>query len=270
MIRDSLDRLVALQQRLKRGRSVNVNDRQTKDDIIAVATAYFTADRSVLVEVLGESEALLAHDEKWQDLIRLAHGNNVRKSYVRLIRDLQKELGAFSVVSLSRSTDEVPGKANSVELAPAELSIIRTLESAVPSAAASYRQAILDLRTERLSYRGTASELRESLRETLDHLAPDKEVMAQPDYKPEPNQSKPTMKQKTQYILGIRGKGKTQRATVGKAIELIDAFSGEIARAVYNQASLATHVETSRSEVWKVKRYVDTVFFDLLEIPEHG
>lgn len=268
MIRDLLDRLASLQSRLRRGRAVNVNDHQTREEVIAVGTAYFTTSRASLVNALGESEALLLHDDKWQDLIRLAHGNNARRSYLKLIHDIHKELGEFNVASLSRSTEGPLRRTKLSDLTPAELLIIRTLESAVPSAAASYRQAILDLRSERLSYRGTASELRESLRETLDHLAPDKDVMAQPGFKPELGQSKPTMKQKTQYILGVRERSKTQRATIGKSIELIDSLSGEIIRAVYNQASLATHVETSRAEVWKVKRYVDTVFFDLLEISE--
>jgi hypothetical protein len=37
-------------------------------------------------------------------------------------------------------------------------------------------------------------------------------------------------------------------------------------RAVYNRASLATHVQQSKTEVRKIKRYVDTVLYDLLEI----
>jgi len=181
---------------------------------------------------------------------------------------MQKELAQLNVVSLSRSAEKTSDASRLSDLTPAELMIIRTLQSTVPSAAASYQQAILDLRSERLSYRGTASELRESLRETLDHLAPDDQVMAQPGFKAEGDQKKPTMKQKTQYILAVRERSKTQRGTITKSIELIDSLSGEITRAVYNQASLATHIEASRTDVWKVKRYVDTVFFDLLEIAE--
>ena len=49
-------------------------------------------------------------------------------------------------------------------------------------------------------------------------------------------------------------------------LKLIDELSGEVMRAVYNRASLATHIQQSKSEVQKIKRYVDTVLFDLLEI----
>jgi len=268
MIRELLDQLSTLHGRLRRGNAIHVNDRQTKNEVIALGTSYFTNVRGSLVLSLGESEALLNHDGKWQDLIQLAHSNNARKTYIRLISSIQKELVQLNVACLSHVAEKPANKSGLSDLTPAELKIICTLESSVPSAAASYRQAILDLRSERLSYRGTASELREALRETLDHLAPDIQVMSQSGFTPEPGQKKPTMKQKAQYILGVRGRSKTQQGTIGKSIELIDGLSGEVARAVYNQASLATHVETSRTEVWKVKRYVDTVFFDLLEITE--
>ena len=57
--------------------------------------------------------------------------------------------------------------------------IIGTLTSLLPSSARSYEQAIRDLQSaDRLSWRGPATDLRESLRETLDHLAPDADVAA--------------------------------------------------------------------------------------------
>src|SRR5690348_1675594 len=60
-----------------------------------------------------------------------------------------------------------------------ELLIIKTLHRIVPAAATSYEQAIIDLAdVRRRSYRGIAHELREVLRETLNYLAPDAEVMA--------------------------------------------------------------------------------------------
>ena len=60
---------------------------------------------------------------------------------------------------------------------------IKKLEALVPSAALSYKQAVLDLNDDsRVSFRGPALELREALREILDHLAPDDEVTAAPGY----------------------------------------------------------------------------------------
>ena len=144
---------------------------------------------------------------------------------------------------------------------------METLDRLVPSAAASYRQGFNDLNgVDRLSYRGTAAEFREALRETLDHLAPDDQVMAQEGFALEANQTTPTMKQKVRFVLTSRGRNKTQREAAEKSLALIGELSGEVMRAIYNRASLATHVQESKMEVQKIKRYVDTVLFDLLEI----
>jgi hypothetical protein len=175
-------------------------------------------------------------------------------------------LNEFSIAAHTRPTSDAPLTAPSAATL-AELRLIETLERLVPSAAASYRQALIDLADgARLSYRGTASEFREALRETLDHLAPDDSVMQQPNYTQEPGQSKPTMKQKVRFVLSSRNRNKTQRESAEKSVAFVSELSGEIARAVYNRASLATHVQESRNEVARIKRYVDTVLVDLLEV----
>ena len=106
----------------------------------------------------------------------------------------------------------------------------------------------------------------EILREVLDYLAPDMEVTSDPNYRNEPDQTKPTMGQKVRHILRSRRRSKSQRATTEKSIELIEQLSGEIARGVYTRASQATHLATTKSEVGQIKRYLETVLFDLLEI----
>jgi hypothetical protein len=249
---------------LRRGPAVNVNDQSSKDRAIGLATHYFNDVRPFVVAVTGESQVQLDHDALWQELIRLAHGNNARSTYLSLIGRLRKELTAFSISALGKPLPQVGQvQTNTRE----ETLIVKTLEAIVPSAAASYRQGLSDLAGgERLSYRGTAAEFREALRETLDHLAPDADVMAQNWYKPEEGQKLPTMKQKTRYILTSRERNKTQRDSAEKLLVLIEELSGEVMRAVYNRASLATHVSQSKGEVLKIKRYVDTMFFDLLEI----
>ena len=63
---------------------------------------------------------------------------------------------------------------------PTERLISDTLSAILPATAASYEQCLLDLGgPSRRSYRGVAHEMREVLRETLDHLAPDPDVMAE-------------------------------------------------------------------------------------------
>ena len=92
--------------------------------------------------------------------------------------------------------------------------------------------------------------------------------MQQPGFSPEEGQKKPTMKQKVRFVMNPREKNKTQREVTEKSVGVIETLTGEVVRATYDRASLATHLETSRGEVLRIKRYVDTVLFDLLEIPD--
>jgi hypothetical protein len=99
------------------------------------------------------------------------------------------QLKAFGVTFARADIQKLLPPADSLKaetVAPTEedeKKIIGMLEALVPSAARSYEQAILDLKDDsRVSFRGPALELREALREILDHLAPDSEVTAAPGY----------------------------------------------------------------------------------------
>jgi hypothetical protein len=268
MIAQLITDIEALGASLRRGDAVNVNDESSKDRVLTLALRYFSDVRPRVVAVGGETEIVLQHDALWQQLVRLAHGNNARRTYLRVIGTLRKQLAEFNIAALATPVLTAQPSATA-SISREETLVLRTLEALVPSAAASYRQGLSDLLgPARFSYRGTAAEFREALRETLDHLAPDDEVEAQKWYKPEEGQKKPTMKQKGRHILTSRAKNKTQRTSAEKMFGLIEELSSDVMRAVYNRASLATHIHQSLSEVRRIKRYVDTVLFDLLEIAQ--
>lgn len=265
MIGELISGVEALTASLRRGKAINVNDTPSKNQAIALASRYFKDARPLLVRVFGETDEILGHDQLWQQIVRLAHGNNARRTYLKILGTLRKQLSEFSIASVAYPETDP----SNVEKNPSseELQILRTLEAIVPSAAAAYRQGLTDLNgPSRFSYRGTATEFRESLREALYHLAPDKEVMKQDWYKSDEGQKKPTMKQRARYILLLRERNRTQMTSTEKTIGLVEELSGEVTRAIYDRASVATHVQQSKEEVQRVKRYVDTIFFDLLEI----
>jgi hypothetical protein len=268
MLNQLISDVEAFSDNLRRGRSQNVNDQSSKDRGIELAGRYFSDVRPLLTT--GNEERTIAHDEKWQQLVRLAHGNNSRKSYVRIVGDLRKELVEFRIAALTAPKRVSSGAENpKLVFSQEEALILSTLGNLVPSAAASYRQGLTDIyAADRISFRGTAAEFRESLRETLDHLAPDDDVQGQAGFTFEQGQTRPTMKQKMRHVLNSRGYNRTQRETAEKSMELADELAGGVMRAVYSRASLATHVQASRAEVRKIKRYVDTLFFDLLEITQ--
>ncbi len=143
--------------------------------------------------------------------------------------------------------------------------IYETLLQIIPTAALSYKQALVDLADKnRISYRGVANELRETLRETLDHLAPDKVVTSQPNFKFEKDRTKPTMKQKVRYILKARELSENYLKPPEEAVEIVEELIASFTRSVYERSSISTHVTTKRSEVLQIKKYVDAVLAELL------
>ena len=144
-------------------------------------------------------------DASMQRLLEVAQKNSMVQTYRAQVKTLQGQLLALEKVVL-----QTGGRSSEVGLEPIDHVILDTLVKLLPPAARSYEQAITDLHFKnRLSWRGPATDLRESLRETLDHLAPDADVMAEVAFKLEKDASAPTMKQKVRFILRKRGMSKT-------------------------------------------------------------
>lgn len=262
-------KVAAFRTVLARCRSVNVNTTSMKSQAKDLVQFYFRQARPTLHQVGFAEELLGAIDGEMQEVLRLSNGNS-RKSYYtdhlkrieaeratidsqREVLLSQKAVAAATVVPVVRST--------------VEQAILTTLQQVVPTAALSYEQGCRDLADEnRISFRGVASEFRECLREVLDHLAPDKEVMAQQGFKLEDGQKKPTMKQKARFILRARGQAATAAKAPEDAVSTVEEKFGGLARSVYERSSISSHVTTSKGEVIQIKMYVDTVLAELLEI----
>ncbi len=148
-----------------------------------------------------------------------------------------------------------------------ERQILDTLAKILPLAAASYEQCIIDLgRLPRRSYRGVAHELREVLRESLDYLAPDADVMAEPGFKLEHGVTRPTQRQKALYVLRKRKLPREATAAPELAVSMVEELGAAIARSTYTRGSISAHISTSSQEVRQLKMYVDAVLAELLEI----
>lgn len=271
MISDLSDQLRTLTSSIRKSKAVNVNNKSIKEAAVAAGSYYFKECRGEARQILSDSQELAELDEEWQRLIRLAQGNNAKKSYLSLAKSLLKKTTDLSVAAHVQSAPLPPSESTKLGYSQAEEILVATLDSLISTAAQSYRQGLHDLdnRENRFSYRGTASEFRESLRETLDTLASDEDVKKQAWFKQEPNCTGPTMKQKVRFILTSRGKNRTQRLAAEKSVDVIESLCGEVARAVYDRASLSTHVQTTKNEVIRMKRYLDAVLFDVLEIGQN-
>jgi hypothetical protein len=254
---------------LARCRSINVNTSSLKSQAKELVQFYFRQARPTLRPLGFSEESLGVVDGEMQEVLRLSNGNNRKSYYTDHLKRIDSERTALDSereVLLSRkavaAATAVPIVRSSVEQA-----ILTTLQQVVPTAALSYEQGCRDLEEgSRISFRGVASEFRECLREVLDHLAPDKEVMAQQGFKLEDSQKKPTMKQKARFILRARGQAATAAKAPEDAVATVEEKFGGLARSVYERSSISSHVTTSKGEVIQIKMYVDTVLAELLEI----
>ena len=255
-----------LQGRLDRVRSVNVNAADVRKDVAQVAQRYLQMTRQVLLAagLEGQSATL---DDSFSALLQLSEGRNALASYKKHAKRIRKTIPSVTA-GLALHAGSVGERK---ELSADEKRLTETLAKLVPTAAVSYRQALPDMQDDtRVSFRGPALELREVLREVLDNLAPDKDVMASDGYTPQKDhhgrdRTTPTMKQKVRFILKARDRGGSSRGTAETSAETVDAMVADVTRSVYNMGSLSTHVAGERRAVEKLKRYVDAVLHDLLE-----
>lgn len=253
-------------KRLDRVKSVNVNARELRHAVRELSEHYLQGIRGMLINVGAADEEVNILDDAFGALLQLSHGSNAVNSYKRQNRAIKKtlpKLGKTLAINAGAVSNVSAGKIAT----PEEQKIAATLEALAPSAAFSYKQALADLTDEtRVSFRGPALELREALREALEALAPDKDVMGTDGFKLEDDRKEPTTKQKVRFILQARGLSKSNREVPKDVASEIDELIGRLTRSVQNMSSIATHVSTARSNVLRVKRYIDAVLYDILEI----
>jgi hypothetical protein len=260
---NDLDTLAAA---LKRGKAALVSSTDLRDQVKLVVQHYFRQVRPHLVDLSIDAPQLEQLDRISQYLLKLASKTNRRSTYRTRMRELDYLRGEIETTIEIRATGG-GGRPATRLTTGTEAAILATLDRIVPSTALSYRQVLEDLaEPKRISYRGTAAELREVLRELLDHLAPDEEVLK--TIKLEKDQRGPTMKQKAVFILKARGVGETARKTPVDAVGAVEDSIGSLARSVYIRGSVSAHIVTTRNEVLTVKAYADAVLADLLQI--HG
>jgi len=235
-----------------------------KRDIVAFVDRYFSSVRSD-INTVQCADLVRTLDALMQDLLRCTHKDTVTSKYVTLLRKIITHLHEIDVKSLLQSAGP-PAKAVGHER---EAAIIDTLRKLLPAAADSLQQGLNDLSsTDRVSWRGTVVEFRESLREVLDHLAPDKDVMSMPGYEPEKDTRGPTMKQKVMFILRSRQTPESKSKPLAADVAVVDELVGNMVRSVYQRASKATHVAADKKEASRVRDYVLLALSEILEVTE--
>lgn len=248
---------------LNKNKSAQLNSRSQRGSLRALVEKYFSEIRPNIIGASEIDQDVGVIDNDMQQLLILCHKRGSVKLYKQLLTKMRKSL----IVLDARVVTSITGSNDSYSENEIDVLIVSTLEKIVPSAALSYQQALLDLQIEsRYSWRGPATDLRESLRETLDHLAPDQDVIQMSGYKQEPDTNGPTMKQKVRYILKNRGASKAHSTPAETATESIEEAVESFVRSVYTRSSVSTHTPTDKKEVIRIRDFVRVVFCELLEI----
>ena len=241
--------------------AVAVNSASLKAEARSAVQYYFRTARPWIIGLgLPEAELELL-DTRLQDLNVLTLGNNRKNSYLAIGKQVLQDIAV-----LGTRRDMLVGKEQirpKTAATPQQEKIIDTLDAMLPSAANSFRQVMADLSDgSRRSFRGTAAELREILREVVDHLAPDSAVIAAPGFQLEKGRIGPTMRQKVRFIMKNRGRGSGAAATSEDALSGADA----LVRSLYNRGSAAVHSDHERAEVLRIRGYAEAILVDILEI----
>lgn len=259
-LREFIVEVSALRKNIKDSAATQLQSAVKRGHIQTLVDQYF---RKLRPAVAHRGNSLLNQiDSQFQELLALSHTRGLVSKYVRLLTNIKTALVQLDteLVGASPNTDE--------GFTTTDERILSTLESLVPSAALSYKQALTDLTLpSRFSWRGPATDLREALRETLDYLAPDSDVIKGEGFKLEVNAHGPTMKQKVRYILKNRGISKTLSATPETAVEFVETAIGTFVRSVYTRSSVSTHTPTDKSEVLRIRDWVRITLCELLAIP---
>lgn len=239
-----------------------IQSKQVLSEMRNLVEYYFRELRESYFSPDASNIELIELDTYAQQLLELTHKHPAANKVTTLLK---------SIVSHSRKVDvyiTVNRTSHSgQDMSNVDARIIETLDKLIPAAALSYRQALIDLNMQtRLSWRGPATDLREALRELLDHLAPDEDVTSVPNFKLEPDTKGPTMKQKVRYILSKRGVSRSGSAVPEGAAASVDEALGTFVRSLYTRSSVSTHTPTEKTEVARIRDWVRVTLCELLEI----
>ncbi len=159
------------------------------------------------------------------------------------------------------TTSVVPARG---PLSGRQAEVLKRLRQLSAALSASLEQCLRDLNDfTRLSYMGPAGEVREVLRATIQQLAPDDEIRAQPWFVGHKQGDKinPTQSERTRLAVQKRG-GNTDQAR--STDELVEVLVAKISRETYAVGSKAFHAGTVQEDVQKLTGWVFMLLDEVL------
>jgi hypothetical protein len=227
----------------------------------SIASEYFEFVRPALEETACRAGLVSEVDTLVQTLVDMASVPLTKHEYYT-------PLERFRVLILEATLHLMKARGTPrLLLSQTERALLGTLEKMLPGSAKSYEQALRDIaQGTRVSWRGTAAELRDVLREVIDHLAPDEQVRVSEGFQLETGLTGPSQTQKVRFILKARRTGRAAIQTAQGTLQTVDEAVATLARTTYTRGSASAHTSPPNTEIRNLKRYVDALLAELLEI----
>jgi len=259
---DILDRLLAQ----LRAREALSHD-QLRRAIRSFVGAWFQLYRPAFLGMLGDQDALTPIDDVMQSITKLVADGEGRRRLTAELGRLKQIFSDQLVVPLTRSYwSRAPERTR----AGLDEEVLRRLRRLDVQLANGYEQVILDLEDQnRISYRGTAGELREVLTGVLHTLAPTAQVEATDWYRESRRsgarrEPTPTRAERVRFILRGRNTGSAQTDAAETYVESVEERLGLVVNATYARNSVAAHRGAELDEVAQLLRYANALLREVL------
>jgi hypothetical protein len=249
----------SLDRELSRRSTRTTRSKEDANAIRALIEAWFRTYRPALAEVFGDLPAVDNVDRDLRDLLSIVGSKMV-------ISDLRARLRAVARMIERDILPAYDAARWTTAAAPATRQVqpsgplVTRLRSLSPELADSYEQVQADLQDgARMTFLGTAGEIREVMRATIHLLSPDEEVAAQEWFVGDDN-GRPTQAERIRFVV----QSKSGADSAIEAAEIIDTKVGRFGRQLYQRASKSFHAGTQRDEVGRIATWVDAVLNEIL------
>lgn len=250
-----------LQARLRQSKRATVSLQEIRTLSKSVANLW-SNDISPMAKLASNNETALNSIDSLMDQL-VAHTLRPTKKavYLTTVREALRTYDKQIFVHLHKQVGAVLSGTASI----GDNSVIDALAKISESLVAGYQQVHKDLADDtRISWRGTADEIREVLRELLEFLAPDEQVKRMTWYKQEPNTEGPTQAQRAKYALEQRAAQTHRVNATQETVNLVEQSISRLVRKTFQRANNAAHTAQDKNEVKRILGYFDLLAKDLL------
>lgn|SRR5574341_39492 len=257
------DALTNLRNRIRKCRTTTISLEEIRLLAKSVANLWFKDVSPFANLVSNDKMALQSIDLSMNQLLSHTLKATKRSTYLSTVNLAVKTYEKAIYVDLHKNYGTILSGASATALGNGE--VANALAKISDSLHSGYQQVLKDLSEDsRLSWRGTANELREVLRELLHILAPDSEVVKAQWYKEDTQTKKPTQAQRARYILEQRSTHQNRAEAAQETITLVEESISKLVRKTYERANNATHTPQDKDEVKRILDYFNVLAKDLL------